>query len=236
MASKNFDDPYRIDLDRSVADIFSEYHQSQLDSRGLRSWEEMNEQEREQFTDIDDFQQERMDVWHEMTAGVPAHVQDWINQVRKDVESRRHPTVNRIIDGLTQNYIKAAFVTVEPSVTIGLEVLDRVQDAAQWVKMKIVEFLGYLEDTMYNRINDELFMKGNIGTATFTSDTVQLKEIVIDEGRAFFEDELRRVKRELEEKGGEVKDKISRVCDYFVSAVIYLLQDEIEVLENMYGR
>lgn len=235
MASKNFEEPEKINLDRSVADIFSDHYQTQLDSRGLTSWEDMSEKEKDTFTDIDDFEDERMNVWHEMTAGVPAHISDWMARVRQDVERRKHPTLNRIVDGLTENYVKAVFVSVDPSITIGLEVLDRVQDAAKWVKQKIIGCLEHLENAIFSRMNSELFMKGNIGTSTFTSDTVQLKEIVIEEGRSYFENELNRVKDELENKGGKVKERLSRVADYFVSAVMYVLQDEIEVLENMYG-
>lgn len=235
MASKNFDNPQRIDLDRSVAEIFSDHYQSQLDSRGLQSWEDMSDSEKQNFTDIDDFEDERMDVWHEMTAGVPGYISDWIVQVKRDVKQRKHPTINRIIDGLTQNYVKSAFVAMDPSITIGLEVLDRVQDAAKWVKRKLVGCLDHLEDIVFDRVNSELFTKGNIGTSTFTSETVQLKDMIIDEGRSFFKKELNRVKEELEKQGGKVKEKLSRIADYFVSAVLYLLQDEIEVLENMYG-
>jgi hypothetical protein len=235
MSSKDFDEPERIDLDRSVADVFSEQYQSQLDSRGLTSWENMPTSKKERFTDIDDFKDERMEVWHEMTAGVPARISEWIAQVKKDVERRKHPTINRIIDGLTENYVKAVFVSVDPAITVGLEVLDRVQDAAKWVKRQIVGCLEHLEESIFSRMASELVMKGNIGTSTFTSETMEVKQLLIEEGRSYFMEELREVKDELEERGGEVKERLSRVVDYFVSAAMYVLQDEVEVLENMYG-
>lgn len=233
MSSTTFEDPYRIDLDQSVADIFSDAFEARLDEKGLDSWADLSEEERKQFTDIDDFKEERLDVWYEMMAGVPFQIREWVIRVRKDVEKRRHPTANKIIDSLTENYLKAVFVSVAPEVSIGLEALDRVQDATHWVKRRLVGFLEHLEGTIHNKVNDEIALKGNMGTATFSSSTFNVKDVIIEEGREYFREEVRRLEQDIRDKIGELKDKLNQMVDYFVSGALYLLLDDLVVLENM---